>query len=451
MTWVAQALNVILVVCGSIVLVFGLIKVIFVPLALAFDASERRRARAAQKRRLLEARLEHSPEIAALDVADGWWDVDSRLAELVRRHTLLDRRPFVSIVVPCYNEEAVLENCVRSILRSAYRSFEVILVDDGSTDQTPAVARALAEASAKVTVIRQRNAGKGAALNTGIRRARGEVFLFVDADGIFSRDTIARMLEGFSGPEVGAVCGDDRPVNLDRIQTRLLAVISHVGTGLVRRVLTVLGCLPIVSGNIGAFPRAVVDEVGAFRTDTIGEDLELTWRVHRAGYQVRFQPLALVRAESPSTVRDLWRQRVRWARGFLQSVRLHRDVIGNPRYGSFGLYSAFNVMSMIIVPCLQLLILILLPLAFATAAGPVSMDVVSVIAASGLVLSLVLLLAAIGLNRAWSDLRYLPLCVLWPVYSVFTALTMARALQQELTGRTAAWNKVERTGVITAA
>ena len=248
---------------------------------------------------MLEARLEFAPEVAALDVAEGWWDVASRRVELAQRRALLDGRPNVSIVIPCLNEEAVLENCVRSILRSAYDAYEIILVHDGSTDGTRALIRELVEVSPKITARRRTNAGKGAALNAGIAVARWEVLMFVDADGIFQRDTIVAMLDGFFRPGVGAVCGDDRPVNLDRWQTRLLSVISHVGTGLVRRVLTELGCLPMVSGNIGAFPRAVSNKVGGFRVDTIGEDLELTWRVHRAGCRVRIEPSALVGPSRP--------------------------------------------------------------------------------------------------------------------------------------------------------
>jgi cellulose synthase/poly-beta-1,6-N-acetylglucosamine synthase-like glycosyltransferase len=92
----------------------------------------------------------------------------------------------------------------------------------------------------------------------------------------------------------------------------------------VRRALALINCLPIVSGNIGAFRRSVIDKTGPFLEGFIGEDLELTWRVHKAGFQVNFAPLAVVLAEVPSTVKDLWKQRVRWARGLLQTIRIHK-------------------------------------------------------------------------------------------------------------------------------
>jgi cellulose synthase/poly-beta-1,6-N-acetylglucosamine synthase-like glycosyltransferase len=122
-----------------------------------------------------------------------------------------------------------------------------------------------------------------------------EILFFVDADGIFTHNTIREMLNAFTSEKIGAVCGNDAPINLDRIQTHLACIQTHVGTGFVRRALAVINCLPIVSGNIGAFRRSVIEKTGPFLEGFIGEDLELTWRIHKAGYQVNFAPWAVVR------------------------------------------------------------------------------------------------------------------------------------------------------------
>src|SRR6476646_11416464 len=113
-----------------------------------------------------------------------------------------------------------------------------------------------------VTVIDKRNGGKAASLNTGIRYAHGEILFFVDADGIFTGRTIREMLKGFDSEKVGAVCGNDEPINLDRPQTHLAALLTHVGTGFVRRALASINCLPIISGNLGAFRRSVLEQTG---------------------------------------------------------------------------------------------------------------------------------------------------------------------------------------------
>jgi poly-beta-1,6 N-acetyl-D-glucosamine synthase len=365
-----------------------------------------------------------------------------------RRRTLCDDRPLVSVIVPAYNEAAVIINCIRSVLSTTYRNIEVILVDDGSTDDTANIIRELAQTDPRVSWMSQDNAGKGAALNRGIRHSAGSILMFVDADGIFSPGTIEEMLKGFDNPRVGAVCGDDRPVNLNRVQTRLLALISHLGTGVVRRALSVIGCLPIVSGNIGAFRRDVLEEIGYFREDTVGEDLELTWRVHAGGYRVVFRPQALVYAESPSTVRGLWKQRVRWARGLLQTTRLHASMVGNIRYRRFGVFLLVNTLSMIIVPALQTLALAALLVLLSLGRSPLGGDVLAVLGWLGLIVTVVLTLIAVAFNRAWADLRHLWTVPLLPLYSVLTGLCLVAALTAEARGVKANWNKLQRSGVI---
>ena len=357
--------------------------------------------------------------------------------------------PFVSVVGPAYQEGAVIENCVRSVLRSDHDRLEVVCVDDGSSDDTYARMRRLADEHPRVTAHRQENAGKGAALNRGIVASRGEVVVLVDADGLFRPDTLTELLRGFRGPGVGAVCGDDRPVNLDRTLTRMLALISHVGTGLMRRALDVVGCMPVVSGNIGAYRRDVLDAVGPLRTDTLGEDLELTWRVHRAGYAVTFAPHAIVYAESPSTVRGLWRQRVRWARGLLQALDLHADMIGRPGYGLFGPFLLYTVMAQVVTPFVQVLGGAVLAVTV-TVDGPQWLPdgLWQWLLLLGLPLSFALLVLAVLLDGAARDLRLLPTVVLWPVYSTLMTFVMLEAARLELAHAENRWNKLERTGTV---
>jgi poly-beta-1,6-N-acetyl-D-glucosamine synthase len=414
MSWFESAIpgaELLLLLMSLPILVFGLVKLMVLPLSVGFE-----------------------------------------LRALRRRHratpTLLDEWPSVSIIVPAFNEATVIENCIRSIQLTRYDRYEVVLVDDGSTDNTVELMHALAASDPRITVLTQTNAGKGAALNLGIRNATGEVLMFVDADGIFSRNTVKRMLQAFTDKRTGAVCGDDRPVNLNRVQTRMLAFISHVGTGMVRRALTMIRCLPIVSGNIGAFPRHVLEEIGPFREDTVGEDLELTWRVHKAGYRVVFAPKALVYAESPSTVRALWRQRVRWARGLLQTMGVHKGMIGNPRHGLFGAYLLFNTITMVVLPVLQIVVLLDLVFLVALDRSPLGVDVWAVLGWVGLFITLLLTLFALAMNGAWKDLRHAWALPLIPLYSIFTALTMVAALVQELRRKEAHWNKLTRTGVV---
>jgi len=402
------------VVFGAMLLVVGIVRLVMTPFALVFDARERRDHR-------------RSPH------GLGYFE----------------RPPWVTVVVPAYQEAVVIENCVRSILRTSYPHLDVVCVDDGSSDDTYARMLRLAAEHPQVTALRQENAGKGAALNTGIAAARGEVLLLVDADGLFGPDTVSELLRGFRDERIGAVCGNDRPVNLDRVQTKLLALISHVGTGLMRRAMDVLRCLPVVSGNVGAFRREVLAATGPLRTDTLGEDLELTWRVYEAGYRVAFAPRALVHAESPSTLRGLWRQRVRWARGLVQATDLHRGMIGNPRYGAFGLYLVWSTLTQLVVPFVQVLFLVLLVvLVLVDGEGWLPASFWAWVVFLGLPLSVGLLLLAVGLDREPRDLRLLWTLPLWPLYSAMMSVVVLDAVRLELRGAENRWNKLERTGTV---
>jgi cellulose synthase/poly-beta-1,6-N-acetylglucosamine synthase-like glycosyltransferase len=298
-------------------------------------------------------------------------------------------------------------------------------------------------------VIGKPNGGKASALNTGIAAAHGEILFFVDADGLFTPSAIREMLNGFTSEKVGAVCGNDAPVNLDRIQTQLACIQTHVGTGFVRRALALINCLPIVSGNIGAFRRSVIEKTGTFLEGFIGEDLELTWRVHKAGFRVNFAPRAVVLAEVPSTVKDLWKQRVRWARGLLQTVRIHGNMMFNPQYGLFGMYLPVIVTSMVIIPLLQLVIVILLPVLAFAGKSPIPPSVVGLIGWLGLVMSLAATLFSIALNHAWKDLRYIYAVLFWVPYSLMMNIVTLWALILEIRGARSEWNKLDRTGVIT--
>lgn len=353
----------------------------------------------------------------------------------------------VSVVIPAYNEEVVLAGCVQSILACGWRRLELIVVNDGSSDATWQVMQQFA-GDPRVLLIDKPNGGKGSALNAGIRAANGEVLIFADADGLFTSQTIPRLLKAFRHERVGAVCGNDQPVNLDRHLTRLLALLTHVGTGFTRRALAIMGVLPIVAGNSGAFRADVITQVGGFRTDTVGEDLELTWRVQLAGWDVEFAPDAVVLAEVPSSLTSLWKQRVRWARGLLQTMQIHKEVFTRRPRTAFDAYLPLNIIANVISPLTQLALLAAVPLTLLsglfTWTGWLGL-IVMIGLASGFAAALLSLI----LDRAWHHLPFLYLLPVWPIFSIWMSTVMVRALWLEATGQQSAWNKLQRTGVRT--
>ncbi|WIM68653.1 glycosyltransferase family 2 protein [Corynebacterium breve] len=363
---------------------------------------------------------------------------------------VLPDQPSVSVVVPAHNEETVLESCVSSIVGAGYEKMEVIIVDDGSKDRTREIGEELERTYPQVRYIYQDNAGKGAALNHGYRESSGEFLMFIDSDSVFTPETVPEMLKAFHNDRVGAVCGDDRPVNLNRVLTRFLALITHVGTGLVRRAFDILRVVPVISGNCGTFRRSCLDQIAQrepghpLREDTIGEDLDLTWQIHETDWRITFAPRALVYAESPSSIKALWKQRVRWARGLIQGFKYHWRAMFTLKYGSFGPYLWFAAMTMLLVPVLQVVLLVVAVFELPTA----DFSIWGIILGSGLVLSFVLLVIAMAMSNSLGDLRHVWTLPVWPVYSLLMSFTMISAMQKEITNAEQVWNKPERTGVI---
>lgn len=373
------------------------------------------------------------------------------LAELRPRTqpATIDPEPSVSVIVPAYNEGVVLADCLGSILNSGYPRLEVIVVNDGSTDNTEEVMERFSD---RVITINKENGGKGSALNAGIERASGEILMFVDADGIFTEDTIPNMLAGFRNKNVGAVCGNDQPVNTHNILTRILTLMTHTGTGLARRGLALLGMLPIVAGNSGAFRASAIRTVGGFREDTLGEDLELTWRIQEAGYEVEFAPDAIILAEVPDRLGALWKQRVRWARGLIQTARVHKQEFLSPFKSMFHLYLPLNFFIQIVQPILQLLAIVGFPILVLVGVmefGDWTASLPSLWLILGFGVSAANIVLALVLDRAWYNFRHLIVLPFLLPFSLFLSCVVVNALWKELRGEKQEWNKLERTGVKT--
>jgi poly-beta-1,6 N-acetyl-D-glucosamine synthase len=245
-----------------------------------------------------------------------------------------DYKPAVSVVIAAFNEEKVVARTIRAVLANRYELLNIIVVDDGSTDDTSGeVARAFG-GHPKVTLMRQENAGKAAALNRGIATASGEIIIALDADTIFSRGTIANLVRHFHDPAVGAVAGNVKVGNRINPLTYWQSIEYVTSQNLDRRAYAVMNSITVVPGAVGAWRRDAVLQAGGYSTDTMAEDMDLTWRIRRAGYRIENESEALGYTEVPDSISALYRQRFRWAFGTLQCLWKHRSAVG--RYGAFG-------------------------------------------------------------------------------------------------------------------
>lgn len=244
--------------------------------------------------------------------------------------------PPASVVVPAYNEVVGIEACVRSLLASDYPDFEVIVVDDGSTDGTGPLLDSLALDGLRV--IHQVNAGKPAALNAGAAAARHDILVLVDGDTLFEPGTLRALIAPFAdvngGPDIGAVSGNAKVGNRRGLIGRWQHIEYVIGFNLDRRMFDVLQCMPTVPGAVGAFRRSALDSVGGISDDTLAEDTDVTMALCRSGWRIVYQPTARAWTEAPSTLSQLWRQRYRWCYGTLQSIFKHRRSI--VEHGSSG-------------------------------------------------------------------------------------------------------------------
>ena len=253
-------------------------------------------------------------------------------------------RPTVSVIVPAYNEEKVIVRTVQAILNSNYPGLDVIIVDDGSADQTYQVARENFYGDPRVRIFTKENGGKAEALNFGVLKTDAEIIVTLDADTIFLPNTIEKLVRRFVDTRVWAVAGNAKVGNRINLLTRWQALEYITSQNLDRRAFEIMNCITVVPGAVGAWRRWAIVEAGGFSGDTLAEDTDMTFAIIRRGHQVSYEDEALAYTEAPDTTRNFVKQRFRWMYGTLQTVWKHRDVWGRKKYGTLGIFSVPNVL-----------------------------------------------------------------------------------------------------------
>jgi cellulose synthase/poly-beta-1,6-N-acetylglucosamine synthase-like glycosyltransferase/peptidoglycan/xylan/chitin deacetylase (PgdA/CDA1 family) len=260
-----------------------------------------------------------------------------------REHAGEAYEPFVSVIVPAYNEEFVIEATIRSLLNSDYDNFEIIVIDDGSQDRTSEVVRTQFGDEPLVRLFTEANAGKAAALNFGLRHAKGDVIVALDADTQFPANTIRALARRFSDPKIGAVAGNAKVGNRINLVTRWQALEYITSQNMDRRAFASLNCITVVPGAVGAWRSQLIEECGGFSHETLAEDQDLTLQIRKLGYKIGYEETAVGWTEAPQTLRMLAKQRFRWAYGTLQCLWKHRDALFRPKYGALGFVAMPNV------------------------------------------------------------------------------------------------------------
>lgn len=262
-------------------------------------------------------------------------------------------KPRVTVIVPAYNEGVVIVNSVRSLLQSKYRKIEVLIVDDGSTDDTYSIALQLSNRYKRVRSIHQQNSGKAVALNNAISQAKGEIVICVDADTIFPPQTIGNLVRHFYDDSVAAVAGVIKVGNVDNMLTRWQMLEYTVSIAIDRNAHSFINSIMIIPGACGAWRKSVVDEVGGFSHSTLAEDCDLTIKIqHLNRYKIVQENDAISYTEAPDFIAALTKQRFRWMFGHIQALWKHRSMLFNHHYYWLGMFIMPNSLISIMIPLL---------------------------------------------------------------------------------------------------
>ncbi|MBN2744379.1 cellulose synthase/poly-beta-1,6-N-acetylglucosamine synthase-like glycosyltransferase [Breznakibacter xylanolyticus] len=296
--------------------------------------------------------------------------------------------PHVSIIAPAYNEGKTIIDNIRTLLSLYYNNYEVIIVNDGSTDDSlqkvidayqlvrvnyffdyrmpceriRGVYRSENPSYARLTVIDKANGGKSDALNAGINVSRNDIVVSIDTDSIIESDALLKLVKPFLEEKEKKVIGTGgvirivnscevvrghiKKVNLPKSFLPRLQVLEYTRAFLLGRMAwSQLDGLMLISGAMGMFDKEVLIKAGGYSTKTVGEDMELVLRMRRymtnlkQKYVVSYIPDPLCWTEAPDDLRMMTRQRSRWTRGLVQSLYAHRGMFLNPKYRNLGLLS----------------------------------------------------------------------------------------------------------------
>ena len=233
--------------------------------------------------------------------------------------------PRASVLIPCHNEGDNVDETIGAALAQRYPDFEVIAINDGSRDDTAEKLDLLAARHPRLRVIHlDRNLGKANALRMGALAARSEYLVCIDGDALLDEHAVHWLVWHLSsGPRVGAVTGNPRIRNRSTLLGRLQVGEFSSIIGMIKRAQRVYGRIFTVSGVISGFRRTALHRIGYWSDDMITEDIDISWRLQLDHWDIRYEPNALCFILMPETLKGLWRQRLRWAQGGVETLLRH--------------------------------------------------------------------------------------------------------------------------------
>lgn len=252
-------------------------------------------------------------------------------------------QPKVSILVPAFNEEGHIKHTIDSLKEISYPNVEFIILNDGSSDNTSLEVRESIKGDKRFRFIdNKKNKGKAATLNQGIELSKGEFVACMDADTKVEKDIIQKVLPYFDKPEIGCVTVSIEVREHKNLLHKIIDLEFILGLSLFLKVFSFLDLIFVTPGPFSIYRKQMLTEIGAFDPTNITEDFEIAFRIRKAGYKIVNCLEAKASTLVPPTFKGLYKQRKRWYSGALLTMKQHKDIIFNKKYGAFGYFMPIN-------------------------------------------------------------------------------------------------------------
>jgi cellulose synthase/poly-beta-1,6-N-acetylglucosamine synthase-like glycosyltransferase len=264
-----------------------------------------------------------------------WFTVFFKNRKKMLKNPKPKRFPSITFLVPAYNEERNIERCLRSILNLNYPKdkLKVIVIDDGSTDNTAKIVRKFK----KVKLIRQKNSGKASAINNGLRHVKTELVACMDADSFPDKDYLLKMVGRMEKKSVAAVTPAMK-VSKTRSIIQKIQWVEYLWAIFLRKIFSIFDCQYVTPGPGSVYKKEVLEKIGDFDEKNLTEDMEIAFRIVNNGYRIDNSMDAYVYTDAERSFKELYRQRLRWYRGYIQNTIKYSHMIANPKYGNLGFF-----------------------------------------------------------------------------------------------------------------
>jgi len=266
-----------------------------------------------------------------------WLVVYIKNRDTLFKDPVIKKFPGISIIIPAFNEEEYIEECLKHCFAVDYPKKEIIVVNDGSVDSTADICKKY-EKEGKIRLINKKeNSGKGATMNIGIKQAKYPFIVGLDADSIIDTDAIKTMVGYFKDEKVGAVTSSMK-VRSDKKIVQKVQHMEYFFAIYLRKLMTLLNCLYVIPGPGSMYRKEALQKMGGFDEDNITEDMEIAFRMHKYDYKIMTSLNATVYTVAPDTLKDLFIQRRRWYVGYLKNQKRYLNFMLNKRYGNLGIF-----------------------------------------------------------------------------------------------------------------